>query len=251
MAKDRIVNENPLSEEGKLIMSLPVACRCHECTMYKMEDNPEHGACPIVKLQASENATHCAYCGEEFPLDNVTADQVGEHIDKCPKHPIAALKKQIAELEYQHEADTLTIGVLADVVDVLWEDDSRCEKHGYGNVVAKAKDVVARAHGNKITPAQNGVEMISDERLRQIHEEGRSAEHDTGHRLGELAIAAAELAVDSTDAWVVNPHGGDDWGLVAKHGYNGTKSNRIRALTMSGALVAAEIDRLLPGGKAS
>ena len=56
----------------------------------------------------------------------------------------AALKEEIAELEYQHEADTQTIGILADVVDVLWGDNSRCEKHGYGDVVAKAKEVVAR-----------------------------------------------------------------------------------------------------------
>ena len=53
-----------------------------------------------------------------------------------------ALKKQIAELEYQQEADTSTIGILADVVDVLWEDDSRCENHGYGDVVGKAKSLV-------------------------------------------------------------------------------------------------------------
>jgi len=52
------------------------------------------------------------------------------------------LKKQIAELKYQQEADTVTVGILADVVDVLWQDDTRSEKHGCSGVVAKAREVV-------------------------------------------------------------------------------------------------------------
>jgi hypothetical protein len=31
--------------------------------------------------------------------------------------------------------------------------------------------------------------------------------------------------------------------LVAKHGYNGTKPDRVRALAIAGALIAAELDR--------
>lgn len=58
-----------------------------------------------------KSATHCAYCGEEFPLDTVTADQVDEHIHRCPKHPIAvyraeieSLRSKLAEAETQLEA---------------------------------------------------------------------------------------------------------------------------------------------------
>lgn len=41
--------------------------------------------------------TWCAYCGKEFPLDTVTADQVGEHIQTCKKHPLFHAKRQVAE----------------------------------------------------------------------------------------------------------------------------------------------------------
>ena len=79
-----------------------------------------------------------------------TATIDADHIGKLLKsedlfcEQIATLKKQIAELEYQQEADTSTIGILASVVDVLWEDEARCEDHGYGDVVAKAKEVVTK-----------------------------------------------------------------------------------------------------------
>lgn len=35
-----------------------------------------------------KTGTWCAYCGERFPMDTMTADQVGSHIATCPKHPV-------------------------------------------------------------------------------------------------------------------------------------------------------------------
>jgi hypothetical protein len=105
-------------------------------------------------------------------------------------------------------------------------------------------------------PTQTGTNLIAQERHRQIHEEGWTPEHDDCHRYGGLAVTAATLAVDGTDAYVVDPGGrgtpmpsedeeGDEWGLLAKHGCDGTRPNRIRSLTIAGALIAAEIDRVL------
>ena len=47
--------------------------------------------------------TWCAYCGKDFPLDTVTADQVGEHINTCEKHPLYQANERIAELEKMNE----------------------------------------------------------------------------------------------------------------------------------------------------
>lgn len=96
-----------------------------------------------------------------------------------------------------------------------------------------------------------GVELIAAERLRQVEEEQWTAQHDMSHQYGELAIAAAALAVDGTDATIREPGGAkDEWGLVAKHGYRGTSPGHVRKLVIAGALIAAEIDRLLfPGAK--
>ena len=91
----------------------------------------------------------------------------------------------------------------------------------------------------------NGVGMITKERMRQVVEEGWDAQHDAGHEHGILAIAAAELAVDGTDARVENPHQHDHCGSLGKYGVHGSKPDRLRALTIAGALIAGEIDRIL------
>jgi RNA polymerase-binding transcription factor DksA len=51
-----------------------------------------------AELAELKRFTHCAYCGAEFPLDSVTAEQIGEHIHNCPKHPIAVYKARLSHL---------------------------------------------------------------------------------------------------------------------------------------------------------
>lgn len=91
-----------------------------------------------------------------------------------------------------------------------------------------------------------GMELIALERARQIEEEGYPLDHDDGHVEEEMAIAAASLLVDGTHAEVTDhAHGADLWDLVRKYGYRAADSSRARALTIAGALVAAELDRVL------
>lgn len=97
---------------------------------------------------------------------------------------------------------------------------------------------------------ETGIELIAAERKRQIEKEGWTPEHDEGHQYGDLAVHAAALAVMTTDALVVDPLGRgsllvgeqdcDKWGLQQKHA-----GNEIRQLVIAGALIAAEIDRVL------
>lgn len=99
-----------------------------------------------------------------------------------------------------------------------------------------------------------GAERIAAERYRQVEEEGWDAKHDDRHEFATMPIHAAALAVYGSDAYVVDPtgmergslhhtHKGDAWGLQAKHG-----KDPIRSLEIAGALIAAEIDRLLRRG---
>lgn len=86
--------------------------------------------------------------------------------------------------------------------------------------------------------ASKGVRRISAERARQVAVEGWTPEHDDEHTNGILALAAAELAAYP---WPVShPHERDHCGSVAKHA-----GNRLRRLEIAGALIAAEIDRLI------
>lgn len=111
-----------------------------------------------------------------------------------------------------------------------------------------------------------GVERIAQERERQIKIKGWTAGHDDTHERGEMAMAAAcyatpELlyrmdvsivnAIQFVDPWP------EDWDRpYDKRPYPGngnfvgpntslSRAKRIRQLEKAGALIAAEIDRLL------
>jgi len=92
-----------------------------------------------------------------------------------------------------------------------------------------------------------GATRIVKERIRQITVEGWDADHDDQHIHGDLAVHAAGLAVYGTDAIVDDPrieltpadiH--DEWGLIQKH-----KDDPERMLEIAGALIAAELDRVI------
>jgi hypothetical protein len=101
---------------------------------------------------------------------------------------------------------------------------------------------------------RTGVERIAAERQRQTEVEGWDADHDNAHRTGQLARAAALYAIPQ--GWR-NPRidGIMDGSISllaalwprnwASHWWKPTPDNRIRELEKAGALVAAEIDRLL------
>lgn len=112
----------------------------------------------------------------------------------------------------------------------------------------------------------NGVELIAVERERQVSGEGWTPEHDDTHRKNELAWAAACYA--APDRILVhregrNGHGfvepwptatypqtryADDFGSY-REGWHRPECPRVEQLIKSGALIAAEIDRLLRAGK--
>ncbi len=112
-----------------------------------------------------------------------------------------------------------------------------------------------------------GVGLISAERTRQQSVEGWSADHDNKHDAGEMAMAAALYATpvpiraemnapckycdtkeecdhvfrerEWRDPWPWDK----EWDKRGKHG-------RVRQLAIAGALIAAEIDRLIRAGGA-
>lgn len=99
---------------------------------------------------------------------------------------------------------------------------------------------------NETIPKPNGALLIELERRRQVEQEGWSADHDDGHVRFELSRAAnsyvlnaaaqvrgpADLASDVPEWW---PWGPEAW----------RPDTPIRNLVKAGALLAAEIDRLL------
>lgn len=103
---------------------------------------------------------------------------------------------------------------------------------------------------------KTGIELISEERQRQIEKEGWTHEHDDGpgHENGEMAHAAACYAVGEDLPIYRGTLGGgagfDDVPCIRylwpweRQWWKPTPNDRIRELTKAGALITAEIDRL-------
>lgn len=91
---------------------------------------------------------------------------------------------------------------------------------------------------------KTGVELIAEERQRQIEIKGYAPLADQQYPDGALALAAAAYAIPEKnrikridmDVWHLWPWIGVHW--------KPTPENRIRELQKAGALIAAEIDRL-------
>jgi hypothetical protein len=94
---------------------------------------------------------------------------------------------------------------------------------------------------------KNGVELIAEERQRQIDQEGWTSERDDQYVDDDLAMAAASYAIPGRLRDIYSVEGIEaaypmwPWDL---EWWKPTPDNRIRELQKAGALIAAEIDRL-------
>ncbi len=117
------------------------------------------------------------------------------------------------------------------------------------------------------TSQVRGVDLIAEERARQVESEGWSAEHDDEHDCFEMSMAAVCYA--APERIYIERHSAigvsffdpfpDDWsdkrfaygerrdnpGNVPPDPDTYTRDERIDLLVKAGALIAAEIDRIL------
>lgn len=117
----------------------------------------------------------------------------------------------------------------------------------------------------------NGIELIAEERKRQMEVEGYSIEHDLLHKEGEFLDAAACYMLpnarrpteDVTEVEFVPPYAviydqTDERGRIHKirvmppnnwpwhaNSWKPTPFDRVRELVKAGALIAAAIDRII------
>lgn len=90
-----------------------------------------------------------------------------------------------------------------------------------------------------------GIALITKERDRQITEEGFDPAHDRCHADNELAIAAACYAVNGIPGVSVYEYGTADCFPWHEEFDKRKKHGRLRSLVIAGALLCAEIDRLI------
>ncbi len=130
-------------------------------------------------------------------------------------------------------------------------------------VVTISKDVLGRTQATVHDGAGNhavediyghpmesrGVFVIDAERRRQLYQEGYDSRHDREHVRGELADGAAAYAMTEESLkkymlWSPNPDVPSLWPFEEAM-YKPTPNNRVRQLAKAGAMIAAEIDRLM------
>lgn len=95
---------------------------------------------------------------------------------------------------------------------------------------------------------KSAIELVQEERLRQISKEGYDHEHDDKHDGCELAIAAACYACHPMNIYWINDQLKNKTvieKLIPFDQYEiDTKHSDIRKLVIAGALIVAEIERL-------
>jgi hypothetical protein len=99
-----------------------------------------------------------------------------------------------------------------------------------------------------------GAERIVAERTRQIQDEGWDDNHDDGHTNGELVRAAICYAANSLGVEVREVHSSNKFSNEGLYPWKSdwdsdenkiSRHDDIRSLEIAGALLAAEIDRLI------
>lgn len=96
---------------------------------------------------------------------------------------------------------------------------------------------------------KTGIEIIKEERERQVSNEGWTSAHDDAHENGEMSDMAACFAAGRNIYELVER---SDYVFLYKELFpfdskwdKRGKHNRLRELAKAGALIAAEIDRIL------
>lgn len=152
-------------------------------------------------------------------------------------------------------SEFLTTNVAADALAwVLHQESGVAFALHLSQTIAEADK--AAAGGLLEEAALGGVDLIALERRRQVQVEGWTAAHDDQHDAGQMAVAAACYAAAGNDEVVVSAFAGfggeravfeDAWPWDEKWDKREQHTN-LRRLVIAGALLAAEIDRLLRAG---
>lgn len=111
---------------------------------------------------------------------------------------------------------------------------SRAARDSIERGIARHEELAKMFSGAELV-LDSGAALVSEERARQIEQEGWTPEHDDRHVGGELLQAALYWLRPGDFAW--------PWGEPPKS--HAREAGRVRHLTIAAALIAAEIDRML------
>lgn len=164
-----------------------------------------------------------------------------ERARECPDNPRV---QRIAELE----AQLVTAAERESNLRKLCGEAAEYVEPISGAHLNMWNKLLRRSGGRKIM--KTGIELIEEERERQISGEGWTAAHDDAHINGELSRAGAVYAVHASHQCKhPSAHISHDIPYGWPEGWSGewwkpSAIDPVRNLVKAGALIAAEIDRL-------
>jgi hypothetical protein len=91
-------------------------------------------------------------------------------------------------------------------------------------------------------------EMIVSERARQLCKEGYSPAHDDQHTEGQLAVLAAAYALSSRSGYETRLQRMVAAHLLDTYGWKFKPKDPVRDLVRAGALILAELERVIRRG---
>lgn len=145
--------------------------------------------------------------------------------------------REFKEFEYGHFQELTKTGITPDYKEI--------------DEFAKAYAEQQIKELKEVNDMKAGVELITDERKRQVEKEGWTPEHDAEHGSGQLALAAScyarpddlQIGVKNSMGFHGTIHRAFGWPWSVRW-WKPTPDDRVRELVKAGALIAAEIDRL-------
>lgn len=182
-----------------------------------------------------------ALARREEQLEAIVEDE-RERLDECARRGLGVcrdLDEAAAARDRAQEAAARLEQLVAqrDAQVARYEQDLLEASHRIHDLELRLK---AAATAPALLVMSIGVDRIARERIRQVAEEGWSAGHDAHHSSGQLVDAAAcylDRDLDPEFLPLRWPWAGKWW----------KPKDRLRNLERAGALIAAEIDRLVPG----
>lgn len=188
----------------------------------------------IVNLPQFEEALKHKV-GEYFTLDQFFAK--GPSGDEAVKN-FGFRSGNIVCVEYEHKRE-----VFAKITHMYWEPILESDNWAFTLGLFRIEE-----------PKISALELIQQERQRQINKHGYAHEHDDKHTEGQLSDAAICYLIDDSVRDRYALYDGTDnfldyfWPWNDKEhkpaGFKPTPNDRIRELSKAGALVLAEIERL-------
>lgn len=184
--------------------------------------------------------TYCPHDGWE---EHDTEQEARDHLEGIVEH----LRDEANSDGWFDDAGQARAFKITEIAGLVLRESASCEDDSPEGGLCRERGWDFLWDGVIVDAPKEGVSLIAAERLRQVSAEGWTPEHDDEHAGGSLVEAAVAYARYG-DTPRFNREVNSNYGPPACWPWHPSwwkPASRIRSLVKAGALIAAEIDRLI------